>query len=114
MRLISLVTVLVSATALADVGPPAPKCVVPSECRACSGAIGDPDGGVAACHAQNADAGLVLSDCTDRSGAYLTEYYCPAGKLATRGCGCSSVEAMGAGLLGLVGLVLRRRGAPLR
>lgn len=110
MRLLTLLTVLLSATALADVGPPPPRCVVPSECHACSGAIGDPDGGVAACHAQYTDAGLVLSDCTDRSGAYVTEYYCPAGKPATRGCGCSSVEALGAGLLGLAGLVPRRRG----
>lgn len=110
MRALVLVSVLVSAVALADVGPPPPKCVVPSECRACTTSLADSTVG-ADCRAQFADAGLALSDCSDRSGVAVTEYYCPSGKKAVRGCGCSSVEALGGGLFALVSLALVRRRA---
>ncbi len=112
MRSLFVLSLFVSAVALADVGPPPPKCVVPSQCRTCATSLADETLG-ADCRAQAADAGLVRSDCTDRSGVSVSEYYCPSGKQAVRGCGCSSAEALSGALAALVSLALRRRRAPL-
>lgn len=79
---------------------------MPAGCVTCVTNLGEPDAG-ADCRAGAADAGLALSDCTDRSGAALSVYYCPAGTTATRGCGCSAVDAPFA--LGLLVLLRRRR-----
>lgn len=109
MKKLAVLCLLIAVPALADVGPPPAKCSVPSACVSCETNLGDADAGWE-CRANAADAGLTVSECTDRSGAYLTEYYCPSGTTATRpACGCSAVDAPFAlGLLGLVSALRRR------
>ena len=109
MKVLAILSLFIALPALADVGPPPPKCNVPSACTSCGRNLGDEDAGWE-CRAGAADAGLTVSECTDRSGAYLTEYYCPRGTTATRpACGCSAVDAPFAlGLLGLVSALRRR------
>lgn len=104
MRLVFLAAIL-STAALADVGPRPPPCSVPSGCVTCVR-----NGGETAtpCGDEAIDAGLVRSDCSDRSGAVFTEYYCPPSTPATRFCGCSSTEVLGA--IALLALLRRRRG----
>ena len=104
MRPTLLALLLVGSTAFADVGPRPPKCTVPVECLTCV-ATGQADAGYEACLANAADAGLSKSECNDRSGSWLTTYYCPPGKEASRGCGCSSAE----GLFAFAALVLLGR-----
>ena len=94
---LSFLVLFISSIALADVGPRPPRCSVPEGCVTCSG---EPE-----CSAQAVDAGLIESECSDRSGSVEYSYFCPKGKTATRGC--SSVDVMGMSALGL--LLLRRR-----
>lgn len=96
MKLTFLV-LFVSSIALADVGPRPPRCNVPEGCVTCTGEQ--------ECVAQAVDAGLVASECSDRSGSVQYSYFCPQGKVATRGC--SSVDVIGLGALAT--LLLRRR-----
>lgn len=106
MRVVLLVSCLLATAALADVGPRPPPCSVPGECVTCTrngSETSTPCGDAAV------DAGLVRSACTDRQGAVFSEYYCPADKPATRLCGCSSTEALGA--VALLALLRRRRSA---
>ncbi|MCC6336250.1 MAG: hypothetical protein IT380_19960 [Myxococcales bacterium] len=110
-RNLLLFTALVGSAAWADVGPPPPKCQVPGTCVTCTSEAGDPDAG-SGCRAGAADAGLLKQECTDRSGAFTSEYFCPSGTTATRpGCGCAAVDApLAVALFGLIRL-LRRRSA---
>ncbi len=101
VRRVGVVVWLLASAAFADVAPPLPKCVVPSECVTCGRSLGEADAGTD-CRAKAQDAGLVLSNCTDRSGAFVSEYFCPSGKQAVRGCGCAGVE--GGVLFGLMGV----------
>lgn len=111
-RWIGVVVVGWAAAAAADVGPPVPKCSVPPECVSCGRSLSDADSGVD-CRAAALDAGLSLSSCSDRSGVSLSEYYCPPGKQAVRGCGCAAGGPLTA--FALLALALgRRRRAGLR
>lgn len=113
MRALVVVALLGAGSALADVGPRPPKCVVPAECVTCGRSLADADSGVD-CRVAALDAGLSLSSCTDQSGVGLSEYYCPKGKQAVRGCGCAGVDG---GLLVGAAAVLtawRRRGRAAR
>ena len=96
MKLAFLV-LFVSSIALADVGPRPARCNVPEGCVTCSGEV--------ECGAQAVDAGLIESECSDRSGSVEYRYFCPKGKTATRGC--SSVDVLG--LSALIFLFRRRR-----
>ncbi|MEW5742509.1 MAG: hypothetical protein AB1938_26565 [Myxococcota bacterium] len=104
------VALLMSSAAWADVGPPPPKCQVPAGCVTCTAEAGDPDAG-SDCRAGAADAGLLKQECTDRSGASTSEYFCPAGTTASRSsCGCAAAEAPFAiGLLALLHALRKRR-----
>lgn len=106
---ILIASVLFASVALADVGPPPPKCNVPKECVTCGVILSEPDSGTD-CRAGALDAGLTKSDCSDRVGTSLSEYYCPAGKAASRGCGCGAVDPlMVVAAFALVPLLRRRR-----
>jgi hypothetical protein len=98
---------LVAMLALADVGPrPAPCNSEGKGCTACESNTPDSDGG---CDAAALDAGLKLSDCSDRSGSVLTSYYCPPGVTLTHpGCGGCSSAPLGALLLGALTFRARR------
>lgn len=97
---------LLSSIALADVGPRPPKCNVPQSCTTCGESLADEAMG-ADCRTAALDAGLILSECSDRVGSGVTRYYCPKGTTVSRGC--SSVDVLGLSALGL--LLLRRRSA---
>lgn len=109
MKKLAVLCALFAVPALADVGPKPPACTVPATCVSCETTVSEPDAG-SDCRAGAADAGMTKSDCSDSSGAYVTEYYCPSGVTATRpSCGCSAVDAPFAlGLLGLVSALRRR------
>lgn len=107
MRAALLVLSLFASSALADVGPRPPPCSVPTACVTCVNNAGDADAG---CAAGALDAGLVLSECSDRSGSVLSSYYCPKDQPAVRSCGCATVDVVGlAGLGVFLPRLLRRR-----
>lgn len=97
---------MVVMLSLSDVGPKPPPCNVEGKgCTSCVSLAGQSDGG---CEAFALDAGLKLSDCSDRSGSQLTSYYCPAGVTLSHGsCGCASAP-LGAALLVLALIGARR------
>lgn len=109
MRLALLACCVLASVALADVGPRPPPCVVPSACVTCVNSAGSSDGG---CEAGAADAGLLLSECSDRTGSQLSTYYCPRDQPAVRSCGCATLDVVGlAGLGVFLPRLLRRRRA---
>jgi uncharacterized protein (TIGR03382 family) len=97
MNRLAFTLLFVSSLALADVGPPPPRCSVPNGCRSCAQSAPD-------CRASALDAGLIESDCSD-GHSVPTNYFCPPGVVATRGC--SSVDVLG--LSALAALLFRRR-----
>lgn len=103
-----LAAVLWSSLATADVGPrPAPCNVQGLGCTSCVERFGgDNDAG---CAADALDAGLVLSDCTDRVGASETRHYCPSGVRVGRACGCAGSPDAFTAAAAVVLLGLRRR-----
>lgn len=114
MKAISIAAFLCGAAVWADTPPPSVKCTVPSECATCITIRGD--AAVADCIGSSLDAGLILSECFDFTGASTaqsskTQYYCPPGVVAYRshGCACNSAEAMVAVFLAMVPLLRRRR-----
>jgi hypothetical protein len=106
MTRLTLLFTLVSLSALADVGPRPAACNVAGKgCTTCDLNAGEPPG---VCEASAQDAGLVLSDCTDRSGALLHTYYCPKGTSVARSS-CAAVPPEVVPFAGLLLLALRRR-----
>jgi uncharacterized protein (TIGR03382 family) len=103
MRLL-LLAALVSLPALADVGPRPPNCAPPSTCVSCTSPAGSPN---EACVANATDAGLVVVDCSDRTGSVFTNYYCPPGTPVGRGCNAAPAGAMA--VMGMLVLLRRRR-----
>ena len=104
MRTCLWLSLLLAAPALADVGPRPPPCSVPEGCVSCVSMGGDPT--VADCRSGALAKGLVRSDCSDRRGAELTEYFCPANTPARR-CGCGATDAAVWAVAAV--LMLRRR-----
>jgi hypothetical protein len=108
--------VLVAGSAWADVAPFRPPCTPPATCRPCGIAPGE-EAAASACIESALDAGLAKVQCTDRMGAWVTEYYCPPGTIVgrpaavepsrTRTCGCAAVD--GPFVLGLLALFAARR-----
>ncbi len=111
MRFALALCFVLASTAFADVPTPCPKarCSVPSGCLVCWAQSWKPDSGTD-CRAAAADAGLVLSECTDRAGSGTNEYYCPPGHPAVSGCGCAAIDGFAlAAALTLVPWLRRRR-----
>ena len=107
MRLHLLAVLMFASTALADIGPGRAPCNVPPECTGCRVSyLGGSDAGIE-CREAALAAGMTKSDCSDSSTREGTEYYCPTGKMATRGCGCGSAEGLFA--FGALILLSRRK-----
>lgn len=115
-RMIAVGLLMLASTSLGDYPPPSPNCTVPSACVTCTSRRSTDAGVFAACVADALDAGLQLSDCYDFTGSAastwgttsVSNYYCPAGISAYRGCGCTTGEGTAAAT-GLAFLALLRR-----
>ena len=106
LRLTVLAAALFSFSALADLGPKPAGCNISGKgCTTCDLNAGEQPG---TCEAGALDAGLVLEDCSDRTGATLHHYYCPVGTtLSHSSCASVPYELLPFGALLL--LALRRR-----
>jgi hypothetical protein len=115
-KIIVLAAILVvPASAHADV-PGGTECEMQEGCVTCEHDLGGDDTQDAAYDACVAEAeadGLVAS-CSEGSGSYATDYYCPDGVDATAGCSAASARlGQGAGFLvsclAALGLTVSRR-----